>query len=71
VFATAIVATIYGVGYANLFILPVANKLKTYVSTLAKAREMLVEGIISIANGENPRDIRLKLDGYLYDAFKD
>jgi chemotaxis protein MotA len=69
--ATAFVATIYGVGSANLFFLPVANKLKIHVSALAKAREMLLEGVVSIANGENPRDIRLKLDGYLYDVVKD
>jgi chemotaxis protein MotA len=69
--ATAFVATIYGVGSANLFFLPVANKLKAHVLALTQAREMLAEGIISIAEGENPRNIKLKLDGYLYDAYKD
>jgi len=69
--ATAFVATIYGVGSANLVFLPVANKLKARVLALTQAREMLVEGIISIAEGENPRNIKLKLGGYLHDSYKD
>jgi chemotaxis protein MotA len=66
--ATAFVATIYGVGSANLIFLPVANKLKNRVLALTQAREMLVEGIISIAEGENPRNIKLRLSGYLHDS---
>jgi chemotaxis protein MotA len=69
--ATAFVATIYGVGSANLIFLPVANKLKLHVLALTQAREMLTEGIIAIADGENPRNIRLKLGGYLHEAYKD
>jgi len=69
--ATAFVATIYGVGSANLVFLPVANKLKARVLALTQAREMLVEGIIAIAEGENPRNIKLKLGGYLHDSYKD
>jgi chemotaxis protein MotA len=68
--ATAFVATIYGVGSANLIFLPVANKLKNHVLALTQSREMLVEGIIAIAEGENPRNIKLRLDGYLHDTFK-
>lgn len=64
--ATAFVATIYGVGSANLIFLPVANKLKTHVLALTQAREMLVDGIISIAEGENPKNIKLRLGGYLH-----
>jgi chemotaxis protein MotA len=66
--ATAFVATIYGVGSANLIFLPIANKLKNHVLALTQAREMLTEGIIAIADGENPRNIKLKLGGYLHDA---
>ena len=66
--ATAFVATIYGVGSANLIFLPVANKLKSHVMALTQAREMLVEGIIAIADGENPRNIKLRLSGYLHDS---
>jgi chemotaxis protein MotA len=66
--ATAFVATIYGVGSANLVFLPIANKLKTQVLALSQAKEMLVEGIIAIAGGENPRNIKLRLSGYLHDG---
>lgn len=63
--ATAFVATIYGVGLANLFLLPVASKLKAQVRTQALVHEMVVEGVISIAEGENPRNIETKLRGFL------
>ncbi len=69
--ATAFVATIYGVGSANLIFLPIANKLKNRVLALTQAREMLTEGIISIAEGENPRNIKLRLGGYLQSTYKD
>lgn len=69
--ATAFVATIYGVGSANLIFLPVANKLKAHVLASTQAREMLAEGIISIVAGENPRNIKLKLGGYLHEPYKD
>ncbi|GAB4356635.1 MAG: flagellar motor protein [Gammaproteobacteria bacterium] len=63
--ATAFVATIYGVGAANLFLLPIANKLKSVIHGQSQYREMVIEGIISIAEGENPRNIEAKLRGYL------
>lgn len=63
--ATAFVATIYGVGLANLIFLPIANKLKIHVHILSQAREMMADGIVAIAEGENPRNIELKLSGYL------
>ena len=62
--ATAFVATIYGVGFANLLFLPMANKLKSQVHTQTRFREMVVEGVISIAEGENPRNIETRLQGY-------
>ncbi len=62
--ATAFVATIYGVGFANLLFLPMANKLKSQVYSQTQFREMIVEGVISIAEGENPRNIETKLQGY-------
>ncbi len=65
--ATAFVATIYGVGLANLLFLPVSNKLKAQVLLISKAEEMMMEGITSIAEGENPRNIELKLSGFLLD----
>ncbi|HHC71381.1 MAG TPA: flagellar motor protein [Thiotrichales bacterium] len=63
--AVAFVATIYGVGLANLLFLPVAGKLKEIVHQQTQFRDMLMEGIISIAEGENPRNIEAKLMGYL------
>jgi chemotaxis protein MotA len=64
--AAAFVATIYGIGLANLFFLPVANKLKVVINGLDEAREMVVEGMISIAHGENPRSVESKLQAYLH-----
>jgi chemotaxis protein MotA len=64
--AAAFVATIYGIGLANLFFLPAANKLKVAIHGLSEAREMVIEGMISIAQGENPRSIESKLQGYLH-----
>ncbi len=63
--AVAFVATIYGVGSANLLFLPMSNKLRYHVGRLVRLREMYIEGIVSIANGENPRMIEAKLQGYL------
>lgn len=63
--AAAFVATIYGVGLANLFLLPFGNKLKTLALARTHYREMVIEGIVSIAEGENPRNIESKLQGYI------
>ncbi len=63
--AVAFVATIYGVGFANLLLLPVGNKLKAIAQRQSRYREMLLEGILSIAEGENPRSIELKLQGFM------
>jgi chemotaxis protein MotA len=64
--AAAFVATIYGIGLANLFFLPVCNKLKVAIAGLSESREMVIEGMIGIAQGENPRSIESKLQGYLH-----
>ncbi len=63
--ATAFVATIYGVGLANLLFIPMANKIKAQSHAVAQARELILEGIISIAEGENPKNIEMKLMGFL------
>ncbi len=52
--AVAFVATIYGVGLANLVFLPMANKLKAHINRLIVQREMIVDGLVGIANGDNP-----------------
>ncbi len=64
--AVAFVATIYGVGSANLLFLPIATKLKNLVHAQAHFRAMIVEGVVSIAEGENPRNIETKLQGFLH-----
>ncbi|MBL4761855.1 MAG: flagellar motor protein [Gammaproteobacteria bacterium] len=63
--AVAFVATIYGVALANLLFLPMASKLKAVVHSQAQFQEMIMEGIISIAEGENPRNIETKLLSYI------
>jgi len=64
--ATAFVATIYGVGLANLVLLPISAKLKTQSENISKFREMVIEGIVGIAEGDNPRSIENKLKGFLH-----
>ncbi len=64
--AAAFIATIYGIALANLFFLPMANKLKSVIHHQTQVRLMTIEGIIAIAQGENPRNIESKLNGYLH-----
>ena len=63
--AVAFVATIYGVGAANLFCLPSAGKLKIRIREEQVLREMTLEGVVSILEGMNPRMLETKLLGYL------
>ena len=63
--AVAFVATIYGVGIANLFFLPIGSKLKFIICQEMVRREMVVEGLVAIANGENPRLIEIRLHGFI------
>lgn len=64
--AVAFVATIYGVGLANLVYLPIAGKLKYYIGRMVATSEMLVDGLVGIAVGDNPRIIEGRLKGYLH-----
>ncbi len=66
--AVAFVATIYGVGAANLFFLPTAGKLKIRIRGEQIIREMTLEGVISILEGMNPRMLEEKLLGFLVEA---
>jgi len=63
--AAAFVATIYGVALANMFMLPMAARLKGLVSKQTQMREILIEGLVSIAQGDNPRQIEARLQGYV------
>lgn len=63
--ATAFVSTIYGVAAANLLLIPTANKIKRMVQGWAQYHEMLMDGLIYVAEGQNPEVIRQRLNGYL------
>lgn len=63
--ATAFVATIYGVASANLIFLPIASKLKMHIASATQLQELIATGLVEIAKGENPKNIELKLSGYL------
>lgn len=63
--ATAFVATIYGVGAANLLFIPIAQKLKARTENIVLQREMMLTGLIAISRGENPRFISNRLDAYV------
>jgi len=63
--AVALLTTFYGAILANLFCLPVAGKLKTRSNQEVMMKELMTEGIISIAKGDNPRIIEQKLNAYL------
>ncbi len=63
--AVAFVATVYGVGLANLIFLPMGNKIKIKAKDLIAGKLMVVEGLLSVAQGENPRMIEEKLGGFL------
>jgi chemotaxis protein MotA len=64
--AAAFVATIYGIAFANLVFLPMSNKLKAVIHGQMQVRTMVIEGLIAIAQGENPRNIESKLQGYFH-----
>ena len=66
--AVAFVATIYGVGIANLFFLPFAGKMRIRIRDGHRSREMMLEGVISILEGMNPRMLEIKLAGFVDDA---
>lgn len=61
----AFIATLYGVGSANLIFLPISNKLKELSSAELDYRTMLLEGILSIQAGDNPRLLAEKLETFI------
>lgn len=63
--AVAFVATIYGVGFANLLFLPSAGKLKLRIHEQTMVKQMVLEGVVSILEGLNPRMMELKLRTFL------
>jgi len=63
--ATAFVATVYGVGSANLIFLPIAQRIKHFVRQQFLYNELIIEGLVAIAEGEHPNSIRFR-----YEALK-
>ena len=68
--AVAFVATVYGVATANLLFLPVAAKMRARLQDSVRMREMMLEGVLSIVEGLNPKLIRTKLQAYQQPASK-
>jgi chemotaxis protein MotA len=66
--AVAFVATIYGVGAANLLFLPFAGKMRIRQQADQQRREMMLEGVVSILEGMNPRMLEIKLSGFIHDG---
>jgi chemotaxis protein MotA len=68
--AVAFVATIYGVALANLFFLPFAGKMRIRIHDEHQGREMILEGVISILEGMNPRMLEIKLSGFIDESMQ-
>ncbi len=68
--ATAFIATLYGIAFANLIWLPVANRLKAQQKFRRMEKELIIIGVRSIQNGESPALVREKIEGYLEEADK-
>jgi chemotaxis protein MotA len=66
--AVAFVATVYGVGSANIFFLPAGNKIRARLQAALHMRELMLEGVLGIAEGLNPKLIRIKLGAYAHPA---
>ena len=62
--ASAFVATVYGVASANIFFLPAGNKLRARVHAEVRMREIMLEGVLAIVEGLNPKLIRTRLAAY-------
>lgn len=68
--AVAFVATVYGVGLANIVLLPAATKIKARIEHEAALKELMLEGVVGIVEGLNPKLIRTRLEAYQRDSAK-
>jgi chemotaxis protein MotA len=64
--AVAFVATVYGVGVANILLLPASTKIKARIESETELKELKLEGVVGIVEGLNPKLIRSKLEAYQY-----
>ncbi len=69
--ATAFIATIYGVAFANMLMLPIAGRIKLRVKDEANIKEMMLQGVLAIQEGTNPKLVRDRLTSFIKDADKD
>jgi chemotaxis protein MotA len=69
--AVAFVATVYGVGLANIFLLPAATKIRSRIERDTELKELKLEGVVAIVEGLNPKIIRNKLEAYRHDVKAD
>ena len=65
--AVAFVATVYGVGLANIILLPAATKIKSRIELETEMKQLKLEGVVAIVEGLNPKLIRSKLDAYKHE----
>src|SRR3984893_5297446 len=65
--AVAFVATLYGVGLANIILLPAATKIKSRIEWETEMKQLKLEGVVAIVEGLNPKLIRSKLDAYRHE----
>src|SRR3954470_18954217 len=63
--ASAFLATLYGIFFANALFLPIGSKLKSKSADEAHLKQLIVEGVMAVQSGDNPRVVREKLDAYL------
>ncbi|MCL4537118.1 MAG: MotA/TolQ/ExbB proton channel family protein, partial [Nitrospirae bacterium] len=63
--AVAFVATIYGVGSANLIFLPIAKKIMNRLKEEVFIRELIVEGVVGVESGMNPYFLKTRLNAFL------
>ena len=66
--AAAFIATLWGVGLANLFFLPVSDKLRMKNDEEVAFLELILEGVVAIQSGENPHNIRTRLNSFVSPA---
>jgi len=66
--ATAFIATLYGIGFANLLWLPIANKLRNQLKKMRREKQLIIMGIRCIQQGEAPGLVREKLEGFLSES---
>ena len=69
--AVAFVATVYGVGFANLIYIPISNKIKKNVFELTRYKKMILEGALLVGTGLNPQLIEQKLTSYMNESTQD